>query len=957
MKWNANDKVKLALGVVVLFFLIIGGLFYVNIRRLETNTEWVDRSHRIIHSLQKMFADLKDAQANYADFLLTRNKNFAKSCETDISNIDRELDQTNNLILGDILWRQSMEDLRELVGKKLTTMRVGLDYARTGHPDLAIRRVQNGDEKTDDKEIKDLVGKMTGFQVWLLKTRKDFEDASTQKGVRLMAFGSLAAFLLCAFAAFLINRQINERQAALNRLRSSEEKFRFLAENATEAFVTSDQSGNIVDCNPSAEIMYGYRKADLVGQSLTCLMPRKFLTDNGDRSFDQFIALTKPKSGPAAIELYARRKDGSEFPVEVSVSMWETKGGTFYTSITRDITERKFFMKMILKNEHRLFQFLEAIPVGVVVRDREGMPYYANQAAKDLLGRDIMSEKVPPNQNSNTAFVSSSGQPYPFEKLPMVRALAGEKSQVTDMEIRVKGRDIPVQSWGTPIFDEAGQLKFALVAISDATHQKEITDSLQSREEFFRNLFEEGPIGMTLAFPDSTLVNVNRAFSGMLGYSKDDLTGRSFLDFLAPGDTETERLLSQKLFDKLIPKYQIEERYITRKGQTIWCKVSASVIRDINDDPLFRLAVVENITDQKEAETAVRESEEKFRRVFEESPLGMAFIGSDGSVQDINKAFCDMLAYPRTELLKTDIIRVTYPDDVEMSGNIPHVKTASGIRHVEKRYVTKDKRVIWASVTPLLMKEKEGLDYRVLSIVEDITERKQVEEMKRDLIAVVSHQLKTPVAEINGYIENLLEGLAGDLNTRQREYLTDMREIGMENYRLISDLLNMSKIERGVVSVEPQSISLAEIVESSTRDYVEIAVKKGLDLNREKTNEDMVVFADKDKTVEAIRNILNNAIKCTDRGNVRVMSTTEGDFGVVNITDTGIGMSSETMKRLFSKERVMGAEASRSGAGLGLFIARSFMKLQGGDISVESEPGKGSCFRVKIPRFKRSENA
>ncbi len=109
--------------------------------------------------------------------------------------------------------------------------------------------------------------------------------------------------------------------------------------------------------------------------------------------------------------------------------------------------------------------------------------------------------------------------------------------------------------------------------------------------------------------------------------------------------------------------------------------------------------------------------------------------------------------------------------------------------------------------------------------------------------------------------------------------------------------------------------------------------------------------------MESLRNILNNALKCTDQGFIALRVRKDGDFAVVEIEDSGIGMKPETMERLFTKERVMGAEASRSGSGLGLFIAKSFLQLQGGDLTARSQEGQGSVFRVKIPKNQRSGHA
>jgi signal transduction histidine kinase len=195
-----------------------------------------------------------------------------------------------------------------------------------------------------------------------------------------------------------------------------------------------------------------------------------------------------------------------------------------------------------------------------------------------------------------------------------------------------------------------------------------------------------------------------------------------------------------------------------------------------------------------------------------------------------------------------------------------------------------------------------------------------------------------------------LEGLAGELKPKQREYLEDMREIGMNNFRLISDLLNVSKIERGVIAMDIKPVSLREIVELSVRDYEGPIRQKGLALELKGLEEPTQVRADRDKTVETLRNLVNNALKCTDRGSITLEAREDEDDAMIDVKDTGIGMDSETLGRLFTKQRMMGKEAGRSGAGLGLYIAKSFMEMQNGDITVASEKGKGSCFTLYLPK-------
>jgi len=950
-----HARVKLILGIFIFFLVFLGAIAYFSITRLESDTQWVDHSHQIIHSLQKTYAGLKDAQTHYTEYLLTHKDSYASASETDMGKLEVELAHAEGLSSGDILLARDMGQLRSLIEKKTATIRAGLAFVREGRPELAVKPIQNEEEKKTDRQIKELVDQMSGLQIWALKTRQAFDQADTLKNVRFMTIGTLLALFACGLAGYSINRYIRDRQEALNHLKSSEEKFRFLAETANDAFITTDSQGVIRDVNPAGEAMFGYEKKDMTGRPFSHLMPRFFESEEGFHTFDKFVAMSQ---GFKALELGGRKKDGSEFPLELSLSKWRTQEGLFYTAIVRDILERRFFVKTLLNNEHRLFQFLDAVPVGVLVRDPTGGPYYANQKAKYIFGPDITKAAPPGNQPTESLklYSSETGDPYPVENLPSVLALQGFESHVDDMEVRAPDGKIYLEAWGAPILDENGIVKFALTSFSDITHQKQITESLKEREEFFRNLFEEGPIGMSLTFSDGAFVNVNRAFCEMLGYSKNELVGRSYLDFTFPEDLAAEKSLNQKLFDKLLPHYQLEKRYITKKGEIFWCKVFASVIRDLNDEPLFRLAIVENIMDQKAADIALKDSEEKFRTLTESANDAIISADSKGRIIFFNPTAEEIFGYRREEVLGHPISELM--SETSWKANIGLIQKYLGSgkatipgRTFELTGKRKGGAEFPAEISYFSWKTQAGLFFT--SIMRDITERKQVEEMKNDLISVVSHQLKTPVAEINGYIENLLDGLAGAVSPKQREYLSDMREIGLDNYRLISDLLSLSKIERGVITVNLRPVPLQEIVETSIRDYEAIIKRKGLKLLLD-VERDILVQVDVEKTAEAVRNIVNNAIKCTDGGSITLKTSEEGDFGVLEIRDTGIGMSPETLARLFTKERVMGTEAARSGAGLGLYIAKSFMELQKGGIEVTSEVGTGSAFFVKIPKVKGS---
>jgi two-component system phosphate regulon sensor histidine kinase PhoR len=239
---------------------------------------------------------------------------------------------------------------------------------------------------------------------------------------------------------------------------------------------------------------------------------------------------------------------------------------------------------------------------------------------------------------------------------------------------------------------------------------------------------------------------------------------------------------------------------------------------------------------------------------------------------------------------------------------------------------------------------------RSIASLQDITERKRVEQMKSDFVSLVSHQLKTPVAQLKGYIFNMLAGLTGELSAKSREYLEDMQDISNKNYRLLSDLLNVSRIERGVISMDISPVTIREIVDEAVGMYYEQIKAKGLAIQIEGLDNELIVAADKEKTIEAIGNTIHNAIKFTDAGSISVRVSNRENMVLIAVIDTGRGIAPERLSRMFSRDMTFdGAPIAGGGAGLGLYIAKQFMRLQHGDIIVQSMPGKGSSFIFTIP--------
>ena len=237
---------------------------------------------------------------------------------------------------------------------------------------------------------------------------------------------------------------------------------------------------------------------------------------------------------------------------------------------------------------------------------------------------------------------------------------------------------------------------------------------------------------------------------------------------------------------------------------------------------------------------------------------------------------------------------------------------------------------------------------RNIKLNEDLEERNL---LLKDLTSFVSHQLKAPVTAVSWILENIFDGDYGDVPKQLNEPLGELQDVNKSNYRLITNILNVSRIDRGVIDVECKKILLGDVAERTVRDYLEAAKKVGLYLKIEGNNH-TEIFVDLEKTAEAITNAISNAIKYTKSGGITLRLSKDEKFGIISVEDTGEGMPPEMLEKLFSRDQVHGANtAAANSSGLGLYIAKNFIEMQGGEVLVESELGKGSTFIYKLPLY------
>jgi PAS domain S-box-containing protein len=307
----------------------------------------------------------------------------------------------------------------------------------------------------------------------------------------------------------------------------------------------------------------------------------------------------------------------------------------------------------------------------------------------------------------------------------------------------------------------------------------------------------------------------------------------------------------------------------------------------------------------------------------------------------------DITGHPLADLFEPD-------RRPEVERVLARVRRRRRVENYETQWQRKDGTPISVSLTISPIADSNGKIIGASTIARDVTERRRIDQMKTDFVSLVSHQLRTPVGQVRGYVENMLGGLTGSLSAKQKTYLHEILEISTNNYDLVTDLLNVSRLERGVLRFDASEFTLGKVVEFALRDYRDSITAKGVKLKVVGPRKTLV-RGDYHKFAEALRNVISNALKFTNQGSITIELSEDKGRGVVSVVDTGTGVEKTIGQRLFTRQQIFsGGPTSGGGAGLGMYIAGELLRLQRGKISFRPNPKGGSIFVLSVPLAKRT---
>lgn len=623
----------------------------------------------------------------------------------------------------------------------------------------------------------------------------------------------------------------------------------------------------------------------------------------------------------------------------------------------------------IEETEVSYHSLIHAVAEGVVIQQADGHIIACNASAQSILGLSDQQIIGRTSVDPIWKVIKEDGSVFPGEDHPaMVTLRTGEPQQNVIMGIYKLQQNTPI--WisvnSQPLFQKGETKPYAVVAtFTDISERKQTEEQLRFQAQLLDNV-RESIIATDL---EGRVIYWSKGAETLYQYPAEKILGQ-LVTFIVEPENEAEE---EERIAQVIEKGYWQGQYWQRRkdGSLFWADTVISLVKNENGQPVGMIGIDRDLTERKQAEEALLESEERFRAIFQKAGLGMLLSDSIGQSLRVNQKLCEFLGYSESELLQLSFHDFTHPEDLakelELINQLINHQIPS--YSFEKRYICQDGQQRWGKVTASLFRDLLNNPLYFIKVVEDIEQQKQAQiELKRaketaeaanqaksQFLANMSHELRTPLNAILGFTQILTRSRATPLE--HQKYLEIVNRSGEHLLSLINDILDLAKIEAGRTVLQEENFNLRELLESLQKMFSLKAKAKNLDLTFDLAPTlTQFIKTDSKKLRSILINLLNNAIKFTKEGQI-ILRVSESEIKRFDsnilihfeIEDTGIGIAPEEINSVFDAfVQTRTGQNALEGTGLGLTISQHFVRMMGGEITVNSTLGVGSIFRFDI---------
>ncbi|MBY9009755.1 MAG: PAS domain S-box protein [Candidatus Lokiarchaeota archaeon] len=799
----------------------------------------------------------------------------------------------------------------------------------------------------------------------------------------------------------ITNRVKTERKSI-----SFEKKYKQIIDNIKEAYYEVDLEGNFIFMNESFTQITGYSFDEMIGKNYAQLLD----DENKKKVLEKFNSVYKSGLSQEYFKFESTKKGNTKIIVETSVYLNKDTTGKklgFY-GISRDITQR-FNLELKLKQSEEKYRHLfDNSPYAIWIIDLNGTVVDCNSSTDIILSRDKRKDLIGKNFVEILGLFDRPEYYVPFFKSKFESFVRDEPMKA--LELKMHSND-GIEMW---MIIRTSKIKLEdetliQVIIQDITEKKksdlnlqrseeelkilnkelekkvqERTKELRESEEKFRTITENSLMGVAIV-QDNKVKYVNQQFATLAGYNVDELKEFSPMDIFQSLHPDDRKLVMEQLKKKqqglkdYISHYQY--RIFDKTGGIKWVDNYSKTINFMGS-PADLISGID-ITDRKKAEEELKESEEKYRHLYENSPFSIVLLNSKGKIIDMNPKTTELFGFKKEDLIDKNYLTLM---DIFPKETVPELRLVQDLMSKGKpsnpimkpqitKIYNKDKKPVW--VESELSAVRISGELMILAIIQNITgkklaaeklkeseqilrqqniEMKELDRLKTDFISIAAHDLKTPLISVGGYVDLILlrekelnEEVKEDLN----RVLNNVRRL--DGY--INRLLDVMKIEAKKVELVKREENIHIIINSCLSDLEFQIGQKKLTINLD-ISENLKLRVDRFRISQVFLNLLSNAIKFTPKnGKIDVYIVEEDERILFKIKDNGKGLTPEEIQKIFGKfvtieQGIDGYSSLDKGSGLGLYIAKGFIEAHGGKIWVESKGRDlGVEFSFTLPKL------
>ncbi|MBP8998522.1 MAG: PAS domain S-box protein [Anaerolineaceae bacterium] len=748
---------------------------------------------------------------------------------------------------------------------------------------------------------------------------------------------------------FILRNALNKQHLAQKRGEEVQEKFKWMIDASMDAVLLTNPDGSIQFANPAACQMFGWTEEEIIQGG------RDLIVDTEDPRLAEMLE-ERAKFGASRSQLTYKRKNGEKFEGEVTSALFTESDGVTHTSlIIRDISEHNRALAEVEASRKRLSQIFASITDAFIVLDRDFRIVYANAEAARI------------NQKEPEAFIGKTHwEEWPETKSTQVekyyrQAMETQKTVHLENHYVVPGKiDLWLDIHAYPFEDGLA------IYYRDITDKKHLDELYRQTSEMMNRVFDRMSDAFILLDNEWKIVNINPKALDRNHLVKEEVLGKSHWEVWPMTVGNEVEFNYRKAIAENTPVH-FDYHYFAEGEYDEWHEIHAYPGTE-------GLAIYyHDITDRKRSEEALRNSEEKFVTLFNNSSVPMALASYPvRELLEVNKAWIEFLGYSSEEIYGKTLTELGINRSESQENNISNqIRQNRSLNNFEAQIITKSGKtktvIASANIVPIA-----GLDHLLISM-QDISSRKAMEEQLRALNETlenrvqertrelksrneeletftysVSHDLKAPLRGIDGYSRLLQETHKKQLDQEGLLFLTNIRLATEQMNRLIEDLLQYSRLERRVLT--SGTIDLSQLLSNLLKE-------KEVEINQQRIEVETdlkcgTITTDNDGLVFALRNLLDNAIKFTaevESPRIIIRSQEENGKCILSVEDNGIGFEMKYSEKIFEIFQRLHRVEDYPGTGIGLAIVRKVMSRIGGRTWAKSELGKGSIFYLEIP--------